>query len=200
VATLPDPSEATMRRAISRLFTVALYCGDRCRSSAGSIVGPFPVPPTRENGEGQGMNETTLPPAPPRPAPPARRRAWTVGLALLVVLAGFGDVYLATRLVRSNDHVASLEDALDRSRADAQSARSELTGTKSRLDTANAQLTQTRGKLNVAETKLAACHRAVSRYLVERRKASAAGKAFFTPTRTTIRRIVSCFFRSAQTG
>lgn len=146
------------------------------------------------------MNETTLPPAPPRPAPPARRRAWTVGLALLVVLAGLGDVYLATRLVGSNDHVASLEDALGRSRADAQSARSELTGMKNRLDTANAQLTQTRGKLNVAETKLAACHVAVSRYLVERRKASAAGKAFFTPTRMTIRRIVSCFFRSAQTG
>jgi septal ring factor EnvC (AmiA/AmiB activator) len=117
-----------------------------------------------------------------------------------VVLTGLGDVYLATRLVRSNDHVASLEDALDRSRADAQSARSELTGTKSRLDAANAQLTQTRGKLNNAETKLAACHRAVSRYLDERRDASAAGKPFFTPTRTTIRRIVSCFLRTARIG
>lgn len=147
------------------------------------------------------MNEITLPPAPSGlPESTARRRAWTVGLAVLLVLAGLGDVYLATRLVRSNNHVASLEDALDRSRAEAQSARSELTGTKNRLEAANTQLTQTRGKLNDIEAKLAACHGAVSRYLDERREAAAAGRAFFTPTRTTIRRIFSCFLRSGQTG
>lgn len=33
VATLPDPSEATMRRAISRLFTMAFYCRDQGVSS-----------------------------------------------------------------------------------------------------------------------------------------------------------------------
>jgi hypothetical protein len=33
VATLPDPSKATMRKAISRLFTTASYCRDRCLSS-----------------------------------------------------------------------------------------------------------------------------------------------------------------------
>jgi hypothetical protein len=33
VATLPDPSKATMRKAISRLFTTAFYCRGRCLSS-----------------------------------------------------------------------------------------------------------------------------------------------------------------------
>jgi len=42
VATLPDPSKATMRRAISRLFTTAFYCRDRCLSNPRSMLGPFP--------------------------------------------------------------------------------------------------------------------------------------------------------------
>lgn len=48
MATLPDPSEVTMRRAISRLFTTAFYCRDRCLSSLRSILA---LPRTHEEEE-----------------------------------------------------------------------------------------------------------------------------------------------------
>jgi hypothetical protein len=84
VATLPDPSKATMRKAISRLFTLACTAATGACQTQGVCWAPSC---TSDEGRKNEMS-TPMPPPPPGATPP-RRSFWRrpIGIVLLAFVA-----------------------------------------------------------------------------------------------------------------